>query len=274
MGSGHTHEIILAILFVLPVAGCTRVQEPARPDVVKNAQVTTSDQQPMQSRELPKAHVVRSRFEPAAADGELNFTFDVSPAPQTLPSVRWVAAAGDSAKTLTVRSDETGRYTVVLSDVAKVTDGQLLIELVNPGSESFEIHRAEFALREYVADRPASRPSRDGRFQVFTKPEGVSPELRLLIGSSEQPIERLPSGVTNEAVAGVYTVDFLPAANPDGWLLTMPVPRNDAHPALHFLGKGQKVWRVLDSRLLESPPLLGAGFAGAGTYLLVRETKQ
>lgn len=272
MPKGHIHKIILMLALVLPVAGCVQVQEAAKPESgVKNTQTVASDKQPAQSEQPLKAHLVRGRFEPGPADGELTFIFDVSPTPESLPNVRWVGASGDNSKTLAVSSNESGRYSVVLADVPKVSDGQVLIKLSIPGSESFEIHGAEFALREQVADRPAARPSRDGHFQVFTKPNGVSPELRLLIGSTEQPIENLPRGVTNGSVAGVYTLDFLPAANPDGWLLTVAVTPSDPHAVLLYHPKGDAAWRTLSSTQLEGHPLLGVNFAGAGTYMLVRE---
>lgn len=264
------HKIVLMSVLLIPVAGCGRVQQAATAGSLNEAKAATSDTQPDQSAQPLKPHVVRGRFEPGSTDGELTFIFEVSPKPEALPNVRWVAAAGDDARTLVVQSDETGRYSAVLAGVPKVSDGQVLIELSNPDNKLAEVHGAEFALREQVADRPAARPSRDGHFQVFTKPEGVSPELRLLIGSSEQPIENLPKGVTTGAVAGVYTLDFLPAANPDGWLLTIAAPTG-AHSVLFYIAKDGAGWRVLNTKMIESHKLLSADFAGAGTYMLVRE---
>jgi hypothetical protein len=274
MREGQIHKSILMLVLVLAVAGCAGVQEPAKPDRdVKGTPAIAADKPRPQSEEPPKIHVVRSRFEAGPSDGELTLIFDVSPVPEALPSVRWLGATPrDDARTLAVRSDQTGRYSAVLADVPPVADGRVLIELSDPGNGSFDIHSAEFALREHVADRPSSRPSRDGRFVVFTKPEGVSPVLRLLIGSSEQPVGDLPPGVTSGAVVGVYSLDFLPASDAaDGWQLTMAVTATDVKPALFYLAKGEAVWRVLDSTTLEGHSLLGAGFAGPGTYMLVRE---
>ena len=266
------HQIILMLLLLLSVVGCAGIQKPDKPDIgAKETQPPTSGDQRPRSEQSLKAHVVRGRFEPGPADGELTFIFDVSPIPEALPRARWVGASGNDARTLTVQSDKSGRYSARLADVPKVSDGQVLIELSHPESQSLEIHGAEFALREHIVDRPASRPSRDGHLVVFTKPEGVSPELRLLIGSSRQPLESLPNGVTHSAVVGVYTLDFLPTANPDGWLLTIAAPPSDARPVLFYLAKGDAAWRVLETKVIEGQPLLSANFLGAGTYMLVRE---
>jgi hypothetical protein len=272
MREGPIHKIILMLPLVLAVAGCAEVQKPGG---VKDTQTIALDKLPALSDQPLRTHVVRGRFEPGPADGELTFVFDVRPAPEALPSVRQLGATPrDDARTLSVKSDGTGRYSAVIADVPPVADGQVLIELSDSGAGSFEIHSAEFALREHVADRPSSRPSRDGHFVVFTKPEGVSPALRLLIGSSEQPIEDLPPGVTNSVVSGVYTLDLLPASDSvDGWQLTMAVAATDAKPVLFYLAKGHAVWRVLDSAAIEGHSLLNAGFAGPGTYMLVREVK-
>lgn len=273
MRAGQIHKIILMLPLVLAVAGCARVQEPGG---VKDTPAIALDKLPAQPDQPPKTHVMRGRFEPGPADGELTFVFEVSPAPEALPSVRQLGATPrDDARTLSVKNEPTGSYSAILADVPPVADGQVLIELSVPGTGSFEIHSAEFALREHVADRPSSRPSRDGHFVVFTKPEGVSPALRLLIGSSEQPMENLPPGVTTVAVVGVYTLDFLPASDPvDGWLLTMAVTATDARPVLFYLANGRAVWRVLNTTAIEGHPLLSAGFAGPGTYMLVREVKR
>jgi hypothetical protein len=273
MRTGRTHKIILMQGLLLAIASCTRVQVPGNLDrSVKDNQATASDKLGAQSVQPPKNHLVRSRFEPGPSDGELTFIFEVGPAPQTLPIVRWLGATPhDDATMLVVRTDPTGRFSATLPNVPPVVEGRLLIELSDPGTRS-DLHSADFALLKHIADGPSSRPSRDGHFVVFTKPEGVSPELRLLIGSVEQPIESLPRGVTERNVVGTYSVDFLPAsAGVDGWQLTMALGQNDANPVLFYLPKGRAEWRVLVSTAIREHPLLGAAFAGPGTYMLVRE---
>lgn len=268
MRAGQIYEIVLVLALVLPLAGCAQVHQAAKSE---NLQVSTLATPEAQSAQPLKPHLVRGRFEPGSDDGKLTFIFDVSPIPESLPTVRWVRSLGDDPKTVAVQSEKDGRYNVVLDNVQKLDDGQVLIELSNAVAGSFETHGAEFALLEHVTDRSASRPSRNGHFQVFTRPGGLSPASRLLIGSSEQPIENLPAGVKDSAVAGVYTLDLLPLANPDGWLLTMAVASTDAKPTIFYLPKGETVWRVLKTTAIEDHPLLGASVPGPGTYLLVRE---
>lgn len=272
MRERQIQEIILLLLLLLVIAGCARVQGPERLDRGVNDTQTTASEPPTRSAQPPKNHLVRSRFEPGPSDGELTFVFDVSPAPQALPIVRWLGAAPhDDATMLVVRTDPTGRFSANLPNVPPVTEGRLVIELPDPGNRS-DLHSADFTLLKHTADGPSSRPSRDGHFVVFTKPEGVSPELRLLISSVEQPIESLPRGVTDRNVVGTYSVDFLPAsARVDGWQLTMALAENDANHVLFYLPKGGTEWRVLDSTAISEHPLLGAPFAGPGTYMLLQE---
>jgi hypothetical protein len=181
----------------------------------------------------------------------------------------------DEVKTLEIKSDPDASYTAVLNDVSSVTDGEVLIEIAAADNKSVEIHRAEFAVRQHFASGPSSRPSRNGRFVVFTKPERVAPELRLLIGSGEQPIDKLPDGVASEAVSEVYSLDLLSASNRvDGWLLTMVVDRSDNKPVIFYLPKNSQAWRTLSSTPVEGHDLIGATFAGAGTYMLVREVSR
>jgi hypothetical protein len=274
MRGEQLYGIILMLVLVLTVAGRAGVQAPGKLDLgVKDTRSIVTGEQPAQPERPPETHLVRSRFEPGPSDRELTLVFDVSPTPQAPPVVRRLGATPhDDAETLAVRRDPTGRYSAVLANVPPVADGRVLIELSDPGAGTFELHGADFALREHVADRPSSRPSRDGRFVVFTKPEGISPGARLLIGSGERPTEDLPPAVTSKAVLAVYSLDFLPASDSgDGWLLTMAVTATDAKPVLFYLPKGGAVWKVLDSTALEEHSLLAARVAGPGTYLLAKE---
>jgi hypothetical protein len=148
-----------------------------------------------------------------------------------------------------------------------------VIELSDLDAGSHELHSADFALQGDIADGLSSRPSRDGHFVVFTRPEGVSGALRLLICSAEQPLEGLPPGITKRAVVAAYTLDFLPASDPVvGWQLTAAVDATDLNPVLFYFAKGGTTWKVLDSAALEGHSMLNAGIVGPGTYLLVRRT--
>lgn len=272
MREKHISQTTLMLLLVLVVAGCTRVQVPRESGSPRETQATTLDKSSAQLGQPPKIHLVRSRFEPGPTSGDLTLVFDVNPIPQSLPRVSWLGATPrDDARALAVDSGPVGRYSAVLANVPPVGDGRVLIELSDPSTGTYDLHSAEFALRQHVADGPSSRPSRDGRFVVFTKPEGVSPKLRLLIGSGEQPLEDLPAGVTNRAVAAVYSLDFLPKSDQVvGWQLTMATGETDANPALFYLAKGSKVWKLLESHEIEEHGLRAARVEGAGIYLIVR----
>ena len=273
MREGQTRQIIPMFVLVLVVTGYLCVQVRRELDrTTEETQAIPLDKRPAQPGEPTKIHLVRSRFESGPAEGELTFVFDVTPVPESLPKVSWLGATPRvDARRLEVKSDQTGRYLVVLANVPPLADGRLLIEVSDPGTGTYTLHSADFALREHVADRPSSRSSRDGRFVVFTKPEGVSPESRLLIGSADQPLEDLPPRVDDKSVAEVYSVEFLPAsARVDGWQLTMAVGTTDANAVLFYLPKGGRRWRLLESAAMEEHSLRSARFEGPGTYLLVR----
>ena len=273
MREGQTRQIILMFVLVLVVTGYLSVQVRRELDrTTEETQAIPLEKRPAQPGEPAKTHLVRSRFEPGPTEGELTFVFDVSPVPESLPRVSWLGATPRvDARRLEVKSEQTARYSVVLANVPPVSDGRLLIELSDPSTATNDLHSADFALREHVADGPSSRPSRDGRFVVFTKPEGVSPGSRLLIGGSDQPMEELPPGVKDESVVAVYSIEFLPASDRvDGWQLTMAVEAADANAVLFYLPKGRRTWRLLESAAMEEHSLRSARFEGAGTYLLVR----
>jgi len=280
MSAGHIQRIIPITLLVLVTAGIIGTFVLMRPRAfiprafINDTKVLAQENQQPQSQPLPKPHLVKSRFQPGPDDRTLTLVFDVSPPTDAAPRVRW-RNEGDEVKTLEVRSDPDASYTAVLNDVPSLTDGEVLIEIASADNKSLEIHRAEFALRQHVASGPSSRPSRNGRFVVFTKPEGVASQLRLLIGSGEQPIDKLPDGVTSEAVSEVYSLDLLSASNGgDGWLLTIAVDKSDNKPVIFYLPKNGQAWRTLSSTPVEGHDLIGATFAGAGTYMLVREVSR
>jgi hypothetical protein len=272
MRSGRTSEIILMLVLLVTIAGCARRQSSAKLDRgVKDTQSPAPDNQRVQAEQPRIPHAVRGRFEPGPSDKELIFVFDVSPTPQALPTVRWLGSTPrDDARTLTVQSDQTGRYSALLAEVAVVAGGRVTIELSDKDTGGADLHGADFALNHVSGS--SSQQSRDGRFVVFTKPEGVSPSQRLLIGSVEQPIEGLPRGVTDKALAAVYSVTFLPESlRADDWQLTIAVGPNDAQAVLFYLPKDGKDWKRIESAALPEQSLRIAHFAGPGTYLLARE---
>lgn len=273
MREGQTKHTILVFVLVMVVAGYLCVQVQRQLDrTPEETHAIPLDKRPAQPGEPTKTHLVRSRFESGPAEGELTFVFDVSPVPESLPRVSLLGATPRvDARRLEVKSNQSGRYSVVLANVPPLADGRLLIELSDPNTGTHDLHSADFALREHVANGPASRPSRDGRFVVFTKPEGVSPGMRLLIGSGDQPMEDLPPQVNDKSVAAAYSIEFLPAsARVDGWQLTMAVGATDANAVLFYLPKGGRRWRLLESAAMEEHSLRSARFEGPGTYLLVR----
>lgn len=219
-------------------------------------------------------HIVASRFEAGPTDGELTLIFTVNPGIRNLPSVRWLRAAGGDTKTLNVKKDLKGRYTAVLGDVSHAIDGQVLIDLSDSKAGTHELHSADFALREPVTKGPSMSPSRDGHFVVYTKPTDTSPVVRLLISSSEQPIDGLPTGISNRDVVGAYSLTFLtPNDTTKDWQLTMANPTN-GKLALFYLAKSGTQWKPLKSTFVEGRPFLAAAIAGPGTYMLVQEVKR
>jgi hypothetical protein len=224
-----------------------------------------------QVAETRNNHIIGARFESGPQTGELTLLFTISPTIRVEPIVRWLTAT-TKAKTLTVRGDSSSKYSVVLGDTHGAADGQVLIELSDSKSGLHELHSVDFAQREVLASRPSSTSSRDGHFVVFTKPAGKA--QRLLIGSSQQPMGPLPSGVSADAVTGAYSLEFLPPVEKvDGWQLTMTVPSADVRIALFYLAKAGATWKTLEVKPLEGHPLVVAKVPGPGIYLAVRKAK-
>lgn len=220
-------------------------------------------------------HAMGGHFEPGPADGALTFVFHLIPTPVSAPKVRWLGAtAHDDARVLTVQNDGRGGFSAILAPVPPGGEGRVLVELSEPGAGAFELHSAEFALREPVGARPASRPSRDGHFVVFTKPDGPSAGPRLLIGSGADSVEDLPASLTHRVVSAVYTLDVLPAsAAVSGWMLTAAIAPTDTNPVLYYLAKGGTAWQALDSPAIKERQLIAASVAGPGTYVVTREVR-
>jgi hypothetical protein len=218
-------------------------------------------------------HLVRSRFEPGPGDAELTFVFDVRPAPAVLPTVRLLGATPhDKSRALTVKRTASARFIAVLGIVPSLADGKLVVELSTSGTGPQELHGADFALRDQSGERPSPSPSRNGRFVVSSSPEGVSGGARLLIGSTEQPIEDLPPDVAANAVEDAYSVDFLPASPAlKAWQLTLAVTKASGKPLLYFHPKGRGKWQLLESQAIHQESLLGASLPGPGTCMVVRK---
>jgi hypothetical protein len=223
----------------------------------------------------PENHAVAARIEAGAGDRELKLEFTVNPVIRVTPTVRWLGVGRADAQNLEVKSDSPGHYSARLGDIGNVDYGQLLIELPNTPDGRRELHSADFAFREIVTNTPSLSPSRDGRFVVYTKPEGVARGSRLLITSGELPIDALPAGLSGRPVLGMYSVDSVPSpAKMEGWQMAIAIPQGEARPAVFYLAKGAKTWKQLETGVIEGRPMLGAAIPGPGTYLLVRGGKQ
>jgi hypothetical protein len=221
-----------------------------------------------------ESHLVAAQFQAGPTDGQLTLMFSVSPAVRDLPIVRWLRAAGGEAKTLEVKKDPKGRYSAALGDVSHAIDGQVLIDLSDSEAGTHELHSVDFALREIITKGPSMSPSRDGHFVVYTKPTDASGVMRLIISSTEQPLEALPPGVSNSDVIGAYSITFIsPIDTPKDWQLTIANPA-DEKLAIFYLAKSGAAWESLKSAPVEGHPFLGAAVPGPGTYLLVQEVKQ
>lgn len=211
------------------------------------------------------AHVVHSRFE--TDRDSLAFVFDVSPPVESTPAVRWLDGT-DTERAVDVLRDG-DRYVAFLPALAPLGDGRLLIEINDPKTGFPEFHTANLARRAHVGDRPAARPSRDGRFQVFSQPDGVSSSLAFAIGGSEQPLGALPPDVRADEVRGTYSLALDSDDRLDGWMFTIAFDDADGTPAVYFLPERADVWQLLEGNVLEEHHLVSAGLPGPGTFLIV-----
>lgn len=218
-------------------------------------------------------HHVRSHFEATDAPGELAFRFEVEPPVRSAPIVRWL---GDTAhadlRTLEVSSAPDGRYEVRLTDLPTVTHGRLQIEVVDPDTGWFELHVADFALREHATGAAGSRPGHDGNFVVLTSPESLPADGRLLLTTDELPLDGLPDGVSDRDVAAAYSLELLPAAETAlEWVLSVGTP-SDSETVLYHRPRGETAWQAVDSAPLPQHSARLAAVHGPGTWLLVRVT--
>lgn len=237
----------------------------------------TEAQIAIHTKDTPKRenHAVAARIEAGAGDRELKLAFTVSPVVPVAPTVRWLGIGRADAQNLEVKSDSLGHYSARLGDIGNVDYGQLLIEFPNTPDGQRELHGADFAFREIIANAPSSSPSRDGHFVVYTKPDGVARGSRLLITSGELPIDALPAGLSDRDVLGMYSVDSVPSSTKmEGWQMAISIPQGEARPALLYLAKGAKTWKPLETGVIKGRPMLGAAIPGPGTYLLVHGAKR
>src|SRR5438270_10976056 len=219
------------------------------------------------------SRIVGTRVDVGPTDRELTLTFTVTPSIRFPPVVRLLGTAA-RAKTLEVQSDSPGHYSAHLGDIQDVSAGQLLLEISNSQKERHELHSADFVLHE-IPTGPSSSPSRDGHLVLYTKPAGISRGSRILISSGERPIDALPGGVSSTAVMGAYFIDSLASfGKAEGWQLAIATVPGSWKVTLFYLAKGSKTWKPLESNLIPGHPLQACPFAGQGTYLLVRGTKQ
>jgi hypothetical protein len=214
-------------------------------------------------------HVVRGGFEPGDGYRELTFTFEVSPELPTAPTVRLLQDPPETPIPLDVTSEDKGRYTVVLKELpAPAAEGRLLIELHD--GERIEPHHADFVVRPHDPTRVGSHPSLDGTVVVDVPQKDAPPDLTLVLGAVDLPLDGLPDGIAEQDVLATWSLDLstLPKTF-DGWVLMVGAP-DDAEPRLFWRPTGGVAWKETDRLPLYEHAVVTAPVPGPGTWIAVR----